>query len=507
MSSNKRNAVVNVVLRSSSIIYLLVLGIALVPLYLEYIPVELYGYWLASGNIIAWIGDFTPVSAVMQQRVGVSFGIKDYNAIGKYIGTSLIISALILIVVSFALFGFYQLIFDWLDINNREYRSQLGYALAYAGIGLLLTMLSFGFSGINYGLQLFKSVGFLNLGINIVCIAATFLLLPDYGVQIFGITLLLRGFLDLICNIIILKRFLKKQKISVEFSKGVTKSLIGDISFNFVARIGNIVSKNSQLFFITKFVSPQSAVIFKITKTIPEISKYFIAMPAESILPVFSKYLGQKPSTTDVKSKVSMMIFYSTWAAGLVFIGFVLLNKIFIDLWVSDSFYAGDITNTLIVFWVVVSLLTNNLMYTVFALGDLRKNNAVLFFQSIILLALMLLLIKPLGIVGIALALVLAETIISLVYYPWSLQKYLQFNKQEVYRFFKELLYVGVTISLLYLLAYKIAFFPSSWHGFIGYVALCVLCYFVVLYLISQRFQSELKHLFFKSKLFVKQIF
>jgi O-antigen/teichoic acid export membrane protein len=495
---SKKNAVVNILFRSSNIIYLVALGILLVPMYLKYIPVQLYGYWLASGNIIAWLGDLSSVSAVMQQRIGVSFGAKDYKMISHYIGTSIIISLVLLIALLMILMLFYHYVFDWLGIDNADYKEKLQYSLIYAGIGLLLTLFSFGFSGINYGLQLFKPVGFLSLGTNLACIIATYLLLPHYSIMAFGLALLIRGLLDLTGNIAILWVFLKRTKISIQFSKLITKNLLWDVSFNFFARIGNLLSKNSQLFFITKFITPESAVIFKFTKTIPEISKYFITVPAEAMMPVFSKYLGQRPPIDDVKSKISKIIYYSIWGTGLVLIGFALLNKVFINLWVGEGFYAGTTTNTIIILWVAVSLITNNLMYTVFALGDLRRNNLVLFFQSIIFIVLMLLMIRPLGITGIALALLLSESIISLIYYPRSLQKYVRFDKNQVVHFFKELGYVCVTIAVIYLVAYEIGYSPTSWYGFIGYIVICTIFYFTVLFLTSLLFRKEIKNLLFK---------
>lgn len=505
MESNKKNAVVNTLFRLSYIIYIVAIGIVLVPMYLKYIPVELYGYWLASGNIMIWIADFAPVAAVMQQRIGVSVGAKDYKSIGQYIGTSMIMSGLIFFVLLLILILFYHLVFTWLGISNENYREQLRYALIYGGIGILMTLLSFGFSGINYGLQLFRTVGFLSMGTNLVCIVAIFLLLPHYGIKAFGLAMLLRGCIDLSGHILILLSFIRKKTIAIEFSKQVTKKLFGDVSFNFFARVGNLLGKNSQLFFITKFITPEAAVIFKFTKTIPEISKVFITLPAEAIMPVFSKYLGQKPSLEDVRSKISKMIFYSVWSMGLILLGFVLLNEIFINLWVGPAFYAGHATNIMIVLWVVMSLITNNLMYTVFALGDLRKNNMVVFIQSIFFVGLMLALIRPFGIFGIALAMVLSESLISLVYYPWSLQKYVQFDKKQINGFIKELLHVVLTISFIYLIATKINYSPGSWYGFAGYLGICVVAYLSGLIVSSRAFRNELKSLHLNFKLLINK--
>lgn len=503
MISNKKNAIINTIFQLSSIIYLVFIGIILVPMYLKYIPVDLYGYWLASGNIIAWIGAFDPgVSTVMQQRIGVSLGANDLKKIGEYIGSGTLISLAIMIILAIALLVIYHYIFVWLGLKNIEYQEKLSYTLIYAGIGTLFSLQSYGFAGINYGLQLFKPVGFLNVSTNIAGIIATFLLLPSIGLKAIGLAMLLRGFIDLAGNIIILLLFLKKSQVPIRFSKNDIKKLFGDISFNFFARVGNLLTENSQSFFIAKYITPESAVIFRFTKTIPEVSKIFIARPAAAIMPVLSKYLGQNPDTKDVKSKVSRMIYYTIWSTGLVFIGFALLNKSFIDLWVGDKFYAGDITNILIVLWVIFSSITNNLSYIVFALGDLRRNNLVIFIQSILFVIMMIFMIKPYGIMGIALALLISQTLISLIYYPWRLQKYLKFSKNETNVFIKEVASISLIIAAIYFSAIKIDFVPISWYGFIGYTIICTISYFIILILFSRNLKIEMDQLKTNFRLF-----
>lgn len=493
MATNKKNAVINIFFQSSSIIYLVFIGIVLVPMYLKYIPVDLYGYWLASGNIIGWIGAFDPgVASVIQQRIGVSLGTKDYHKIGQYIGSSILISMAVLVILSLLLLIIYFNIFDWLGLKNIDYTVKLQITLIYAGIGTLLSLQSFGFAGINYGLQLFKEVGILSVFSNLTSIIFTFILLPAFGIKALGLAMLLRGIIDLFGNIGILWIFLKKETVPIQFSKNHTKSLFGDVAFNFFSKFGNLLSNNSQSFFITKFITPEAAVIFRFTKTIPEVSKNLIARPAAAIMPIFSKYLGQNPPIEDVKSKISQMIYYTFWSSGLVLIGFVLLNKIFIYLWVGDTFYAGNVTNILIVLWVIASTFTNNLSYTVFALGDLRRNNLVLFIDSILFIILTILLMPKLGILGIALALVISHSIISLIYYPWRLQKYIHFSRNEVKKIFKEVGYICITIAIIYIIAYKIDFLPSSWYGFIVYTIICIICYIISLYLISKEFKLEM---------------
>ena len=50
-------------------------GVVLVPLYLARIPLETYGYWMATGNILAWLSLVDPgFSAIIHQREATSYG-------------------------------------------------------------------------------------------------------------------------------------------------------------------------------------------------------------------------------------------------------------------------------------------------------------------------------------------------------------------------------------------------------------------------------------------------
>jgi len=225
----------------------------------------------------------------------------------------------------------------------------------------------------------------------------------------------------------------------------------------------------------------------------------FISRPAAAIMPIFSKYLGQNPAIEDVKLKLMKMINYSVWISGMIFIGFVLLNKSFIDLWIGEEFYAGDITNILLVFWVVLSSFMSNLSYTVFAFGDIRKNNLVIFIQSVLFLILMLVFIHPLGLKGMALALVLSQTCISLFYYPLKLNEFVKFRRDEFYAIFKEVLIVFIIVLLMFFVSFYVDFSLPSWYKFITCTIACVFCYSMFLSLISKKFKNEIKHLFINS--------
>ena len=71
----------------------MVSGIVLVPMYLKYIPQDVYGAWLATGNVLAWLTISDPgLSGVLRQRIAASYGRGDVTSIGEIISSGLMIT-------------------------------------------------------------------------------------------------------------------------------------------------------------------------------------------------------------------------------------------------------------------------------------------------------------------------------------------------------------------------------------------------------------------------------
>ena len=72
------------------------------PLYLRFIPIDIYSIWLATGNLLAWISTLDPgLTLVLQQQVADAYGKRDKNKVRKLIGGGVAYILLILILIIF----------------------------------------------------------------------------------------------------------------------------------------------------------------------------------------------------------------------------------------------------------------------------------------------------------------------------------------------------------------------------------------------------------------------
>jgi len=102
-----------------SIALALVSGVVLVPLYLRFIPLYLYGAWLATGNILAWLTVIDPgLSTVLQQRAGMAYGRRDVAELGSLLTGGVLLSgaiALLVLIAGLASSGF---LIGWLNLTT-----------------------------------------------------------------------------------------------------------------------------------------------------------------------------------------------------------------------------------------------------------------------------------------------------------------------------------------------------------------------------------------------------
>ena len=85
--------IANLVYQYVSIGFILINGIFVIPLYLKFIDLKIYGAWLATGSLITWLLTVDMgLGNLIRQQAAKAFGSGDMKVTGETIGTGLIIS-------------------------------------------------------------------------------------------------------------------------------------------------------------------------------------------------------------------------------------------------------------------------------------------------------------------------------------------------------------------------------------------------------------------------------
>ena len=185
----------NLFLRYMAIGIAIIQGLLMVPLYLQFIPVTTYSFWLATGNILAWMSATDPgLTVVLQQQIADAYGKNDFTKVKTLIGGGLLFSVIVFVLA--VIFGLIaaQYLPDWLNITSKPDNELILEAFLLAIFGTALMIFSFGLAAINAGLQGSIIVGVINNSVAIASILVTYHLLHfGFGLMALPISLVFSG--------------------------------------------------------------------------------------------------------------------------------------------------------------------------------------------------------------------------------------------------------------------------------------------------------------------------
>ena len=488
--SHSRTIKWNIVFRYTNIILAFVQGLLLVPLYISYIPIEIYGAWLASGNILAWISTIDPgLTVVLSQQVSTIYGKADLEELGKVIASGLILSCTVLILsLSFGVFAS-SFLFDILNLSSDVDYSIILEAFDYAFIGASLTLFSFSLSAVNYGLQGSLSVGLINATTTLFSIILTIILLYcDYGLMAIAYGLVFSGVSLSTFNILYLFVRLKNEKIAVSFSLKRLTNLSKLLFFTFFSRASGIISTNIDLILISRFLGPETVASFALSKKTIDLSKEFLNQPVVAYQPVISNLYGMN-EIDKLRKMLVRLIIILIWFTILIVGGMITLNSEFIGLWVGEKFYIGSNINLIICLSGLLMIFTQSAGYFSVSLGDIKRNSIAGAVQSLLYIPLIYFGLKYFGLYGLVLAPIISMIVSTSWYYPVSVQKLIKFSSTDIRIFINQALYSLISIMLVIVIFFFVGI--KNWLEFILLITLFTIIYFSSLYFTSQRFRIE----------------
>lgn len=480
----------NLFFNYTSVVYNVIIGIVLVPLYLKYIPIDEYGAWLASGNIITWMTLLDPgLSGTMQYKVAHALGNNDKKTIGKLIGNSIVIGICFFITLCLGAIFVQFNISKWLDVSKFS-EASFFLALALTSISTCIMMFSFSIAGINMGLQSSLGIGIIFTVMNIFGIVSTiYFLKMNFGLLAFGYTGMLRALIYFGGHALYLLGRVHIEKYKIAIDTRVLKELTSLLGYNFLGKTAGTLQGRIFDFLIAKYISLGAVASFRISLSGPDNSKLVLVRPTVSISPILSKLHGGG-DLESIKHRLKQMVFFFIWVSSFIFGAFIIFNKSFVSLWVAKDLYVGNITNILICIMVGVASLSEILSQFVWALGEMRKNNLATTIQFGIFLPLAILLCINFGINGLLGASIFSYLSVTIWYFSYIISSKLTLKLKGALPFFKEIILVFVIISVNVIIFQNILIL--TWLKFFSNCLLFSGAFLLSLYFVSGKFRDVL---------------
>lgn len=408
--SRKRAVIFNLLSHYTGIVLLVVQGIVLVPLYLKYIDARLYGAWLATGSIMAYLGllDLGFFSIIVQKVANMA-GKKDEQHLGALVGTGLLItSALALFPM---LFGWVisPYVAGWVKIQGPG-AGELAISVLAASASTSLMFLSYGYGGILVGLQWAGVVSGQFIISNILGIVATVIFLyRGWGVSSIAFGLLVRaGFLAVghVGYLLFwVSRNLSFQRLC--FKLDVFKDIFKGSVWIFFSRMANTAASQSDNLIVAAMLDPRLTTVLALTKKAADIIVTVLMRIPSSFMPGIAHLAGEADKVKLRKYMVALTKIVSVigiWGLG----GTVFLNQTFVTLWVGPEFYGGLVLTVLIAIACFLLVFNTVLYHNIFAAGEIPTAAKATILEAVLRIPLSIFLCYAWGIKGVVLAGILA---------------------------------------------------------------------------------------------------
>jgi O-antigen/teichoic acid export membrane protein len=491
MRSRKRVTKWNIFFHYYSIAFAMVSGILIVPLYLKYIPLELYGAWLATGNIVTWLTIVDPgLSDVLRQRVGQAYGAGHKHLLNDYLNSGALLSLVVSTVILLAGMTMSPFIADLISFDDRESANIVANAFLLAVTGSSLMILSFGFTSFNQGLLS-------SVGIGLIFVVATLtsllikivLLVNGFGLYSIPAGVIIQGSILVCGNIgyIALRYF--KESISFKISFKGFWNLAKLSSYNFLGRIGTVIPNHIDSFLVARFLGAEIAPILNLTQKGPTLSKMFVERPPMAMLPAITNAWGNG-EYDKVRLHSARLFIIMIWVLGLIATGFILLNKYFVQLWVGSELYAGHQVNLLVCLTVLLSVVVSVTSNIFFALGKIKETSRTHFMQGLLTLIMLYTGVKFFGMTGLVAAQLMSLIIFSSWYFPYKTFQLINFAYSDRKQILNEIIKSSI-ISLVIIVIFSNIIYIGNWNAFVVYVSAVILLYIIILFLFSKIFRKE----------------
>ncbi|MGZ0656219.1 lipopolysaccharide biosynthesis protein [Coraliomargarita sp. W4R72] len=454
----------------------------------------MYGAWLASGNILNWILVVDPgISTVVMQRIGQSYGANERALVGEYALGGMLVTALVVLLVLIGGYVCSLYVSGWINITDLALVAQLQQSFLIAVIASSLTLMAFAVGAVNLGLQASFAHGLNFLVANTFSLITTaVLLLLDWGLLAISIGLLVRAVVFLGGGLGYMLWRCQRESMPLIYNGARIKEILSLMSFTSLGRIGGILSRNMDAFFIARFLGPGMVPVFVLSRRGLNVAEMLLNRTGNAIGPSLSHLAGEG-DIVKMRGIVSRLLSLNLWLLGLAFGGFLAFNGDFIRLWVGAEFFAGRSVSALLCVLLVFTVLFTLLQTLCVALGDIKRSSVMQFIQAIITFSLLVAGICYWGLIGAVIAPIVGFIVIASWYYPRSLGHLAFLERSNWLVMGREALLSGLLGVGLSGLCMHLEL--TSWLSFLLAGASMATAYFVLLFALSSPFRSEASQL------------
>ena len=428
MSNRARRALLGFSTDLGGLIALTAISLIAAPTILKLTSQTLYGFWVTTISILGYLAltDLGLGMSLTRAVAGLASSgrTKDLNSIISTAFFAFCGVGLLFFVIGISISPYIP---TWFKIPREEsvlVLSAYRVAIISGAIALPLSV----FSGVLVGYQ---QMAIVNITKNIASITSIglsiILLLLDVGLVALPIATLFTVVFSSIASFFYARKYFTGLKICISaFNLGHLKSLLSFGGLFQVGRIANTVALSTDNIVIAGSLGAGSVTPYAFTSKLPIMLSVSIASKLPiAVFPAMTEMFAKNQS--EKLRQVYRRLTYTN-VRFAIFVSAIILvvNPIFVELWVGQQNYGGDTLNYVFVGLALIDTIYRGTTAVVYASGDLKKWTIASIAEASFNIIISIILVGPFGLVGVALGTLISKILTTGFYIPYLICRKLE---------------------------------------------------------------------------------
>lgn len=417
-----------------------ILGLIVVPFYLDLTSQELYGLWITLGSVLAWIsmGDMGIGMSLTRKLVMINEK-KDIHERNNLIYSAFLIFlifASLLVIIFYSFLDRIILFFTIDDLMLSDFKNTFLMILIYTIIKMPLSVFK------SY-IESVQEISYLKIVRGIFEFLTVFITLIflyfDFGIVSFAYALIIAATFEPLIDIAYIKKIDNNFNFfPLTFSKKAMKSLF-ELGFKVqLLKVANTVASNTDNILILGYLGASFVSIYVFSSKIAVIVALVLASKLPVILfPAISQLFEQ--NNYKKLRNVYLLLFKNSLRFTIIFSTiYYLINERFVNVWVGSENYGGNTLTFVFIFYIIIESTLRSTSIFLYASEKLAKLSILSIIEVLLNIFISLSLVNNYGLIGIVLGTILSKFLTTFFYVPYKINKILKirfnyFIKENVF--------------------------------------------------------------------------
>jgi O-antigen/teichoic acid export membrane protein len=400
-----RNALATLVGSISNTSIVALQAIVLVPLYLHALGAQLYGAWLATGDVLLWLQAFDlGLPNFLIQRVGAAHGIGDERTASEYLATGLVVLGIVAACVALIMWSSAPILLRMVAVPKSEVPNFVA-CFRVATIAASISIVNNAVIGYSRGVQQtsFLSAATVLAGV-LGMVASLIAILSGFGLWSIVYGILVRSGISLIASgFFLLRRAAAGHIPGFKWRGDYFAEVVRVTPATAAGGLGYALSSQSENAIIGVIMGPAAVPVFALTKKLVDLMRSILDGIAFATYGGFAHLVASRERGR-AGQILSTIISLRFALAVISAVTYVTVNGSLVGAWVGSRYFGGE----MLTFLLSLQFLTTGdhflVNYLYRASGAVREGSILLAAEAIFRLPLLLGGVLALGFIGIPLA-------------------------------------------------------------------------------------------------------